>query len=323
VVCLTVWAGYRFRCGAVLPPDSLSGSTLANYQALKPYQKQILTWPGIPAAEFFRGAEKAYHSGSNGRVSFLLGQTYRGGHWYFFPVAILAKTPVTLLILALGAIGAGIVSGKWRRKRLAAVLLIAGILGPLAVGMSAKINIGLRHILAIYPFAAMLGAIGTMYLWQLHGPRAIRIGARVVVVLLALWNLESCLRAAPDLFAYFNEPAAPHASAILVDSDLDWGQDLKRLSAKLEEVHAHRVSLNILTSADLTRAHLPAYRILQPGEEPSGWVAISEFELKTTPEFRKFENLPYQRVGRSIRLYYFAPGPARQTLQEMMPDFGI
>jgi hypothetical protein len=321
-MCLTIWAGYRFHHGPILPADSLTGSTLANYQALKPYQKTLLSSPWVPASELFRGAEKGFHSGSSGRMSYLLGQVYRGGRWYFFPVAILAKTPIALLIACFSAICAWTITGEWKRKPVA-ILLVNGVLGPLAVGMIAKINIGLRHILAIYPFVAMLGAVGAICLWQLRGTQWMRIGTRAAVVLLAAWNLETCLHAAPDLFAYFNEPAAPHASAILVDSDLDWGQDLKRLSAKLEELHARQVSLSILSSADLTRTHLPEYRTLQPGDEPRGWVAISEFELKTTPGFREFESYPYLPVGRSIRLFYFSPGPQKESTRQTMPDFGI
>ena len=56
----------------------------------------------IPANEFFRGLKLAAYQGRAGRqTSYLLGQVYNGGRWYFFPVAILVKTQIPMLLLLL------------------------------------------------------------------------------------------------------------------------------------------------------------------------------------------------------------------------------
>ena len=198
-------------------------------------------------------------------------------------------------------------SREWRRTRVL-VVLFAGFLGPLLVDMKANMNVGLRHILPIYPFFAMLGALATVRLWQLSGKPVLLISARAIVLLLIGWNLETCLHAAPDLFAYFNEPAAPHDSYILVDSDLDKIQ-VKRLSSKLQQLHVQHVSLDVIGPADLNRAHLPKFDVLQPGEKPGGWVAVSEYALKEYNGSQWLEPYPYTRVGRSIRLYQFPAAP--------------
>ena len=128
-------------------------------------------------------------------------------------------------------------------------MLLAGFLGPLLVGMMSNLNLGLHHILPIYPFVAMLGALAAARFWRLSGRPVLAVSARAVVLLLLIgWNLETCLHAAPDFFAYFNEPAAPHDSYILIGSDLDWGQDLKRLSSELQRLHVQHVSLAVWRS---------------------------------------------------------------------------
>ena len=130
------------------------------------------------------------------------------------------------------------------------------------------------------------------------------------MVLLLVWNVLSCLRAAPDFVAYFNEPAAPYASAILVESDLDWGQDLKRLSARLNHLHVQNVWISYFGAADLSKRLAQTLHLLKANNRPAGWVAISEARLRKYPrDYGWLLNYPYERVGSSIRLYHFATPP--------------
>jgi len=176
--------------------------------------------------------------------------------------------------------------------------------------MAGTMNIGLRHVLPIYPFMAMLAAVAVANLWQLRVSPSLAYPLRAAVVLLLAWDLLSCLRAAPDFVAYFNEPAAPHASAILVESDLDWGQDLKRLSARLNDLHVQSVWISYFGAADLSKRLAQTSSRLRAGDRPAGWVAISEAKLRKFPgDYGWLLNYPYERVGRSIRLYHFATPP--------------
>jgi hypothetical protein len=128
---------------------------------------------------------------------------------------------------------------------------------------------------------------------------------------LLVWQLGSSLAAHPDYLAYFNELAGKHPERILVDSDLDWGQDLLRLVEELRARHVERVAIAYNGSADLSRHGLPAFRPLVPHQPTTGWIAISEMRLKIgegRPPYDEFAWLeayePVARVGRSIRLYY-------------------
>ena len=308
---LTIWAGYRFSHGPVVVPSRLSAEQQEKFARLPVWEKEIFAFPYLPANEFFRGLKDVRYQGRVGRrASYLMGQVYDGGRWYFFPTAILVKTQIPMLLFAVAG-AAWLVLSRARGWNRRSVFLLAGVVGPLAVGMAGTMNIGLRHVLPIYPFLAMLAAVAVVPLWQLRERPALAISAGVAVVLLLAWNLLSCLRAAPDFLAYFNEPAAPYASAILVESDLDWGQDLKRLSSRLDELHAPSVSIAYFGVADLSKRLTQTVYLLRPNDRPAGWVAISEARLRKHPgDYGWLLSYPYARVGSSIRLYHFSTPPS-------------
>ena len=131
-------------------------------------------------------------------------------------------------------------------------------------------NLGLRYVLVIYPFLALLGAYALVCLWQARGSRTKFVAYRGMAALLVIWNIVTCVRATPDFIPYFNEVAAPYGSRILVDSDFDWGQDLSRLSTVLQQQHIDSVWIAYEGSADLKRRGLPYWRPLLPKQKPSG-----------------------------------------------------
>jgi len=178
------------------------------------------------------------------------------------------------------------------------------------VCLPSKVNVGVRHILAIYPFLALSVGAGAGALWKMARPRW--IGPAIVVGLMA-WHVSASWAAHPDYLAYFNELAGRHPERILVDSDLDWGQDLLRLVEELRARHVERVAIAYNGSADLSRHGLPPFQRLVSHQPTTGWIAISEMLLKTGdgPPYDGFAWLeayePVARVGRSIRLYYVPP----------------
>ncbi len=307
-VALTVWAGYRFSVGPILHEGQVSPVEMAQLRRLPGWVARVFFFPGVPAPEFFKGLAHVFGLSEKKRIAYLLGDTYLGGRWYFFPVAIAVKTPIPLLLLA--AIGA--VRALIRPRLRNAVFPLVGIAGPLSVAMLGPVNLGLRHILVIYPFLAILGGYALLWLWQVSGSRTKVLAYKSLATILVIWTIATCVRATPDFIPYFNELAAPYGSRILVDSDFDWGQDLNRLSSVLQQQHIDSVWIAYEGSADLKRRGLPYWQPLLPNEKPSGWIAVSEFEIKTRPgDFGWLEKYKPERiVGKTIRLYHFdvAPG---------------
>ena len=246
-----------------------------------------------------------------GDYSYFLGEIRAHGSLTFFPVLILVKSPLPfLLAFAIGA--AGLLRrdrGDWRR--------MAALLGAVAIVPSvvpSTINIGLRHILPAFPLMAIVAAVGLAR--PLAAPVA---GWRLALTgLLLAWQVGEAVVAAPDYLAYFNQLVRGEPERIVVGSDLDWGQDVTRLSAVLRKSNVSRVHLAVHTSADLRKHDLPPFETMYPDEPTTGWIAISE-------QVQAFYCAGYQwlsahqpvaRIGTSIRLY-FIPGPPTEP---GMPD---
>jgi hypothetical protein len=168
--------------------------------------------------------------------------------------------------------------------------------------MPVKINIGIRHVLPIYPLLAVSAGCAMATLW----PRR-----RAVVVAIVVAEIIVSARAHPDYLAYFNAFAGREPQRILLDSNLDWGQDLLRLEERLRELKVESLRLSYFGSADLTRHDLPPLMPVVHERPAPGWFAVSEAHLASREygaHFPWLTRYPYERVGRSIRLYHI-PGP--------------
>ena len=160
----------------------------------------------------------------SGRSSFIMGLHTLKGVWWYFPAALAVKTP---LLALLGALGGGWLVFKNFRKDYLWLILPPAIF--FAASLTVKVQIGYRHILPVMPFIAMLAGLALARLLE------IKKGAWLVAGLLAL-NAASVLRAHPHYLAYFNEPAGgpAHGYKLFVDSNLDWGQDVKGAAGYLK-----------------------------------------------------------------------------------------
>ena len=251
-------------------------------------------------------AVKAHND--SGHLSYLLGQVRVTGWWYFYLVALAVKTPIPLL--ATGPAGlAWLARDGWRTRNgwaLAPAVLV-GLMLTFASAFS-RINIGIRHVLVLYPFFALGAAYVTLRAWRgLAAWRNRRLAAGPVAVILALlvWQLSTLWTAYPDYLPYFNE-AVPHPQRVLVDSDLDWGQDLRRLELRAAQLRIPGLSLAYRGTADLTREPLPPFVSLAARQPTTGWVAISALARTRDPADYAWLDAyrPVERIGKSIDLYY-------------------
>ena len=158
-----------------------------------------------------------------GRSSFVWGRHSLNGVLWYFPLALGIKTPLAVLALLLAGLAS--VKKSFRKDYL---WLILPPLVYFAVSMGAKVQIGFRHILPVMPFLAVLAGLGAVY------ARRSKVMLFILAPLLVLWGW-GLVRTGPYYLAYFNELAGGSANGykFLVDSNLDWGQDIKTLSAWL------------------------------------------------------------------------------------------
>lgn len=297
-----IWAGYRFSVGRVTAED-------------RPYETidRYLPESSVPAHEFFDGIGEVEYHNARGHESWLLGEYRTDGWWYFFPVVIAVKTPIAFLLLC--SIGffrlarqsvAKIRWQEWVPGACAAMILLVCMLN--------KIDLGVRHILPIYPLLAMVAGLGLARLVEAGRTRKTAAACGVV---LALWLVVSSVWSHPDYLAYFNESVGRKPESVLAESDLDWGQDLQRLSDKLKQLGVKEVSLAYFGTADPTRHGLPTIKPLLVYQRTTGWVAVSLHVMtisaaamqkarhtSTPPLSWLNEERPVTRVGKSIDLYY-------------------
>jgi hypothetical protein len=303
---LVIWGGYEFSVGPLVHPENRPHAVLDRVAAgdaeFKTTLYELTEAPVFPAPAFWQGINAARIKNARGHAGFILGRRLDdGGVWYFFPVALGMKTPLAFLLLA----GAGIVlacriavrSRDWYTLApfTAALLMLLAVL-------PANINLGVRHVLPLYLLLAPLAGLALASLF-----RARIIGIVIGVATLA-WHVSASALAHPDYLAYFNELAGDDPSAVLVDSDLDWGQDLYRLGDTLDSLHVESVALAYFGTADPDSAGLPPYRRLPPGERTEGWVAVSRTLLRQDPGYAWLEAYaPAAEAGRSIAIYDIPP----------------
>ena len=297
---LVIWAGYRFSFGPMTP------------KPYRPHNELVNKWLGgisLPAPELFDGiAEVEWHN-ARGHPSWLLGECRDHGWWYFFLVVFAVKTPLAFILLCIAGYDA-----CFSRKQFAWQLWVPGACAAavLAVCIPTSINLGVRHILVMYPMLAIVAGFGATSLIQTR-KRAV-MG---VAIALLIWQALSSALAHPDYLAYFNEFVWSEPERILSDSDLDWGQDLQRLSNKLKELRVKEVSLIYFGTVDLSQHGLPIVRFPRPYQPVTGWIAVSAHmatieSALTQRELKKSDSplgwleseRPVAKIGKSIKLYY-------------------
>ena len=175
--------------------------------------------------------------------------------------------------------------------------------------MWSRVNLGIRHALAVYPFVAILAGHAVAVALA-GGWRRFRAVAALALV---AWTVGEAGMAHPDYLAHFNLFAGTHPEHILAESDLDWGQDLHRLSLRLKERGITEVAIAYFGTARLEDAGLPDYREFGPWDTATGYIAVSirniTLEYASDGSYGWLRRLqPIERVGTSILLYYVPPG---------------
>jgi tetratricopeptide (TPR) repeat protein len=196
----------------------------------------------------------------HGQLAFLMDRYSTTGWWYYFPVALLVKTPVPTLILIAGSFVL-CRAGRPLRWR-GVVFLVLPVVLVLAAATTVRINIGVRHVLIVYPIlyvaAARLATVRIGRAWMVPG----------LTGLLTALGAVSSLRVAPYELSYFNEIAGGPAGGLhyLGDSNLDWGQGLRGLKAYMDRERIPLIYLSYFGSA-MPEDYAIRYQFA-PGGEP-------------------------------------------------------
>jgi hypothetical protein len=181
----------------------------------------------VPLASAFYGIDRMLFLNDLGKEVFFLGGIETNGSWLYFPLLMILKTPVLTVIAIVSGFLFFIFKSRFPKEpqslfRAILVFLCAMTL-PL---LFTRINIGLRHALP----SLALGTLGVTYLLEhIRQHTTTRVFQTLVVTagLILLFENRGFLK---DPIPYFNDLTPSPPSSIALDSNLDWGQDLKRLN---------------------------------------------------------------------------------------------
>jgi hypothetical protein len=281
VAPFVVWACYGFRARVTPSPD------VNEAFRLEPERPQSeLLWQATAAAQRYSLLPDAYlylflrfARHTEQRRAFLFGELSDQGWWYYFPATLGLKTPLPLLLLY--GIALALFARDFRRHARELVLWLPAA-AYLAIAVSRNLNIGHRHLLPILPFLLFGAARAAGAIW-----RRGRAGRALVLVLLG-WHALSAARIHPHALAYFNELVGPeNGHRMLVDSNLDWGQDLPGLKEYLDRHGIEGVKLSYFGTAEpafygIRGERLPGYPPPEPvanAVDPGDLVAVSATNL--------------------------------------------
>jgi Dolichyl-phosphate-mannose-protein mannosyltransferase len=161
-------------------------------------------------------------------TSYVFGKLYRHGQWFYFPGAILIKSTLGFLLLFM-LIPVAIATRRGQPWREFLFLAIPAAV-YLAAAMRSNFNIGVRHILPIYPFLIIFAAYAARSL-----ARSSKVWLYAISTLL-IFHVASSVHAFPNYLPYSNEVwgGPSQTYKFLTDSNVDWGQQLKQTKAYLD-----------------------------------------------------------------------------------------
>ncbi len=308
VAYLTIWAVHGFDVGPV------KGVTSFPVLAPSYFDELVYILPRL------RGEE--------GRqvVGFLRGELYVGGRWQYFPVAFACKTPLPTLALLLVSV---LLSLRQRVGPDGQMLWLPPLL-YFVVALHSKINLGYRYILPVLPFAIVMAARAGAWLacstatgqWR----RRVRVALTTFLLAWAVWDGVSIY---PHYLAFFNALAGGPENGwrVLVDSNIDWGQDIKGLKRWMDAHGIERIRLGFVGETHPThygiqfdplpsspdRWQHPLHHDIYYADPAPGLYAISANliqgrNLADPDTYRWFrEHEPIAKIGYSIFIYDVPP----------------
>jgi 4-amino-4-deoxy-L-arabinose transferase-like glycosyltransferase len=219
-----------------------------------------------PFAQYTYGLLMVFQRAVGGNTTYFLGEVSATGWKTYFPIIYAIKEPLTLHILTIIALLFAAYSFKqpfwkepfrrlllWTKNHIAEFSMLSFIALYWASSLTSNLNIGVRHILPTFPFVYLL--VGNQIGKWLTVEKPVKnlsffetisfvvstlVGTTLkylAVVLLLLWQINAVAAVYPYFLTYFNELAGGPTNGYryVTDSNLDWGQDFKRLTKWVDE----------------------------------------------------------------------------------------
>jgi len=311
-----------------------------------------------PYAQYALGLFMTFQRVTGGNTTFFLGDVTNKGWHNYFPIIYILKTPLVLHILTIiallflawparhrktslrGVAGRQIPKfllkkifrnkleqiGNFFRNYFTEMAMLIFIIIYWAVSIQSNLNIGVRHILPTFPFIFILisGQIKRIFDYLKKKNKKMALGVwSLVFGFLLLWYVLSSISIFPYYLTYFSElvGGAKNGYIYATDSNLDWGQDLKRLAKWVDENNIQKIKVDYFGGATVQYYLKDKYEEWHAEYDPTkakgSWLAISAtflqqgratptkgFEFKTDRYLWLNQYEPITVIGNSIFVYY-------------------
>ncbi|MCK5044298.1 glycosyltransferase family 39 protein [Candidatus Parcubacteria bacterium] len=317
-----VWSVYQYHVWGYPPEKQVQDTRVL----LESHPLQDVAWAADkpilrPMAQYLLGAIMVFQRASGGHTTFFLGEISDEGWKNYFPIVYAIKVPLAFHILTLIALlsvtlsirrGSLQKTKEWVKAHFPELSMLIFIAIYWATSLSSNLNIGVRHLLPTFPFVIVLVSVVIAKLTK-------NIYANFALAGLIIWQAVSVVSVYPHFLAYFNESVGGPDKGYLytVDSNLDWGQDLRRLVQWTDDKEINQIHLDYFGGSDakyyLKDKYNPWWASRNPEElPPNSYLAVSATLLQgghgSTPKNSGYLWLdqyePVTKIGYSIFVYY-------------------
>jgi hypothetical protein len=241
--------------------------------------------------QFYAGIEQVVSKNNSGHAIWLFEELPKHGVWYFFPVVFFFKTPLAFHLFWIAGLLLVCMRGAFATRPQTLFPVLAA-LAVMASSMTSNINLGVRHVLPVYPLLAIVAGYALHTLWK-NGKYW-----RLSAFILLCWQVHDFWRHAPDHVSYFNEAAGQEPVRISPDSDFDWAQGTILVREEMLKLGIHDFYFCGRRTAvrDAKQLFAPELRYksckpptsqylrVHPVPSPSGWVVVSKTQRLTSKQ---------------------------------------
>lgn len=284
---------------------------------------------GIPVPfpkPFLEGIDlqrKDFENNAGTAKTYLNGVWYDHSWWWYYIYVVAVKMPLGLW----GLILLSCATLAWQRVRPSnphpenrphwlPFIVIPGLALFAVAASQTGFGHSLRYVLPAFPFGFLLAS----------GAFRVELRSRsmsIVAGVLLAWDIGSSLSVYPHSLSYFNEPAGgpTNGHALLLDGNLDWGQDLLYLEQWIQS-HPGAKPLHVGFWSFLPLKELQAdyskFEIPENPEKPlpPGWYAVSvnhlrqDFRMRRPAYARFLRAKPVAMAGYSVYIYHITEDDA-------------
>ena len=299
----------------------------------RPYINRMADNPILrPYAQYLIGFTMVFGRVEGGNTTYFFGEVTNQSFRAYFPAVFAIKETIPTLLLLMFALAVGFFLALKRNlakfpkniwpnfknyldRHIAEFSMLAFIALYAYVSITGNLNIGFRHLFPILPFMYILISKEIAIFGEKLKKNQRKYFWGIITVLL-VWLAAQTAFAYPTYLAYFNElvGGTKNGYKYVTDSNVDWGQELKRLTKWVDDNKIDKIRVDYFGGGDV-KHYLGDKAIIwhaHMGQEP-GWYAISATFLQNSLYYKIHEGKPdYEwlrkrepdaNIGGSILIY--------------------